>query len=65
MGEYSRDYSRVSSVEGDERRYAHLESPKVDSLFAACEPQEMKLVKILIVASLTTYILPVRFFDRM
>ena len=42
-GEYSRDYPRVISVEGDERRYAHLESPKGDSLFAAYDPQEMKL----------------------
>ena len=25
-GEYSRDYLRVSSAEGDERRYAHLET---------------------------------------
>ena len=33
---------------GDERRYAHLKSPKGDSLFAAYDPREMK---ILIVAS--------------
>ena len=49
--EYLRDYPRVSWVEGDERRYAHLESPNGDSLFAANDPQEMKLGKILIVAS--------------
>ena len=36
---------RVSPVEGDEKRYANLESPKGDSLFAAYEPQEMKLGK--------------------
>ena len=38
-------------MEGDERRYAHVESPKGDSLFAAYDPQEMKPGKILIVAS--------------
>ena len=45
-GENSRDYPRVSSVEGDERRYAHLESPNGDSLFSAYDPQEIKLGKI-------------------
>ena len=50
-GEFSRDYPRVSSVEGDERRYAHLESPKGDRLFAAFDLQEMKTGKILIRAS--------------
>ena len=49
-GEYSRDYPRVSSVKGDERRNAHLESPKGDSLFSAYDLQELKLGKILIVA---------------
>ena len=38
-------------MKGDERRYAHLESPKGDSLFVAYDPQEMKLGKVLIVAS--------------
>ena len=41
----------MSSVEGDEKRYAHLNPPKGDSLFAACDPLETKLGKILIVAS--------------
>ena len=37
---------------GDEKRYAHLESPKGDSLlFAVCDSLEMKMVKLLIVAS--------------
>ena len=44
-GEFSRDYHRITPVEGDERRYAHLESSKGDSLFAAYDPQEMKLGK--------------------
>ena len=37
--EYSREYPRVNSVEGDKKRYAHLESPKGDSLFAAYDTQ--------------------------
>ena len=37
-------------MEGDENIYAHLESPKGDSLFAAYEHQKEKLGKILIVA---------------
>ena len=41
----------MSSVEGDEKRYAHLESSKGDSLFAAYDHLEMKLGKILIVSS--------------
>ena len=48
---YSSDYRKVRPVEADERRYAHMVSPKGDSLFAAYDPQEMKLGKILIVAS--------------
>ena len=38
-------------MEGDERRYAHLEPPKRDSLFAAYNPQELKMGRNLIVAS--------------
>ena len=38
-------------MEGVERRYAHLESPKGDNLFAAYDPREMKLGRFLIVAS--------------
>ena len=45
-GEYLRDYPRVNSVEGVEKLYTHLESPKGDSLFAAYDPLEMKLEKI-------------------
>ena len=33
--EYSRDYSRATSVEGDDRRYAGLKAPVGDSLVAA------------------------------
>ena len=43
--------TRVVSVEGDEKRYAHLESPIGDSLFAAYDPQEKKLGKSSVVAS--------------
>ena len=37
-------------MEGDENMYVHLESPKRDNLFAAYDPREMKLGRILIVA---------------
>ena len=50
-GEYLRDCRRITPVEGDERRLTHLESPKGECLFAAYDPQEMKLGRILIVAS--------------
>ena len=50
-GDCSRDYPRMKSDEGDEKRYAHLESPKWDNMFAVYDPLEMKLGKILIVAS--------------
>ena len=50
-GKCSRDYPRVTPLEGDERSYLRRESPKGDSLFAAYDPQEMKLGKILTVAS--------------
>ena len=33
-GEYSREYPRATSVEGDDRRYKRLETPMDDSLFA-------------------------------
>ena len=49
-GEYSRKYPRITLVKGDGRRSAHLESPKGDNLFAACDTQEIKLGRILIVA---------------
>ena len=50
-GEYSRDYPRATSVEGDDKRYAVLKAPVGDSLFAAYDPLEIKAAKYLIVAS--------------
>ena len=50
-GEYSRDYPRAASVEGDDKRYAGLKAPVGDSLFAAYDPLDMKAAKYLIVAS--------------
>ena len=38
-------------MEGDERRYAHLESLKGDTLFAEHDPFEIKTAKILTLAS--------------
>ena len=48
--EYSRDYPRATSVEGDDKRYAGLMAPVGDSLFAAYDPLDMKAAKYLIVA---------------
>ena len=48
-GEYSRDYPRATPVEGDDRRYAGLMAPVVDSLFAAYDPLDIKAAKYLIV----------------
>ena len=50
-GEYSRDYPRATSVEGDDRRYAGLKAPVGDSLFAAYDPFDIKAAKYLIIAS--------------
>ena len=50
-GEYSRDYPRATSAEGDDRRYAGLTAPVGDSLFAAYDPLDMKAAKYLIMAS--------------
>ena len=50
-GDYSRDYPRTTTVDGDDRRYAKLEAPMGDGLFAAYDPLEMKAAKYLIVAS--------------
>ena len=50
-GEYSRDYPKINSVQGYERRSAHMESPKGDNLFASYGLQETKLGKNLIVAN--------------
>ena len=50
-GEYSRDYPRATSVEGDDKRYAGLMAPVGDCLFAASDHLDMKAAKYLIVAS--------------
>ena len=50
-GEYSRDYPRATSVEGDYMRYAGLKAPRGDSLFAAYDSYDIKAAKYLIVAS--------------
>ena len=50
-GEYSRDYPRTTTVDGDDRRYGKLKAPVDDGLFAAYDPLDMKAAKYLIVAS--------------
>ena len=50
-GEYSRDYPRTNTVDGDDRRYGELKAPVGDGLFAAYDPLDMKAAKYLIVAS--------------
>ena len=50
-GEYSRNYPRTTTVDGDDKRYGKLEAPIGDGLFAAYDPLEMKAAKYLIVAS--------------
>ena len=50
-GEYSREYPKATSVEGDDRMYRGLEIPMGDSLFAACDPLDIQNTKYLIVAS--------------
>ena len=50
-GEYSRDYPRATSVEGDDRRYEGLKAPVGDSLFGAYDPLDIKEAKYLIIAS--------------
>ena len=50
-GNYSREYPRATSVEGDDRRYKGPEIPMGDSLFAAYDPLDIKNAKYLIVAS--------------
>ena len=47
--EYSRDYPRATSVEGDDKRYAGLKATIGDNLFAAYDPLDMKAAKYLIV----------------
>ena len=51
-GEYSRDYPRTTTVDGDDKRYGKLEAPIGDGLFAAYDPLEMKAAKYLIRLSL-------------
>ena len=50
-GEYTRDYPRATSVEGDDMRHAGLKAPVADSLFAAYDPLDIKAAKYLIIAS--------------
>ena len=50
-GEYSRDYPRATSVEGDDRIFEGLRLSMGDSLFAAFDPLDVKAVKHLIVDS--------------
>ena len=50
-GEYSEDYPRTTTVDGDDKRYGKLKAPIGDGLFAAYDPLEMKAAKYLIVAS--------------
>ena len=50
-GEYSRDYPRMTTVDGDDRRYEKLKAPVGDGLFAAYDPMDKKAAKYLIAAS--------------
>ena len=50
-GEYSRDYPRATSVEGDDRRYEGLKAPVGNSLFAVYDLLDIKEAKYLIIAS--------------
>ena len=50
-GEYSRDYPRTTTVDGDDKRYGKLKAPIGDGLLAAYDPLDMKAAKYLIVAS--------------
>ena len=50
-GEYSRDYPRTTTVDGDDKRYGKLMAPVGDGLFAAYDPLDTKAAKYLIVAS--------------
>ena len=51
LGEYSRDYPRATSVEGDDKSYEGLKTPIGDNLFAAYDPLDIKRAKYLIVAT--------------
>ena len=51
LGEYSRDYPRTTTVDGDDKRYGKLKAPIGDGLFAAYDPLDMKAAKYLIAAS--------------
>ena len=50
-GEFSRDYPREILVEGDDRRYKGLETPKGDSLFVSFDLLDIMNTKHLIMAS--------------
>ena len=50
-GEYSRDYPRATTVDGDDRRYGELKAPVGDGLFASYDPLDMNAAMYLIVAS--------------
>ena len=50
-GEYSREFPRATSVEGDDRRYKGLETLMGNRLFASYDPLDIKNAKYLIVAS--------------
>ena len=60
-GEFSRDYRRAISVEGDDRRYKGLDTPVGDSLFAAYGFFDIMNAKYLIVAS-SDYVYKTRSF---
>ena len=50
-GEYSRDYPRTTTVDGDDKRYGKLKAQVGDGLFAAYDPLDMKAANFLIVAT--------------
>ena len=60
--EYSRDYPRATSVEGDDRRYAGLKAPVGDSLFAAYDSLNIKAAKYLMVANSDYHYTPCSLF---
>ena len=54
----------MNQVKCEGTKYALLDSPKGDSLFASYDPREMKLGKMLIVASCDYLYTPAPYFDR-
>ena len=63
--EYSRDYSRATSVEGDDKSNAGLKATIGDKPFAAYDPLDMKAAKYLISASSDYLYTPVLSFGLM